>query len=99
MTQTLAQSRCGLLCDTCAYRESHGCKGCIALMGSPFWGDCPVAHCCQDKGLDHCGRCGDVPCETLCDFSCKEGEHCDKPSGQRIRQVLAWRREETTPSG
>ena len=84
------QSRCGLLCDGCAYKASHGCAGCIALNGRPFWGECPVAACCQDKGYAHCGECGELPCDKLRAFSCGDGEHCDKPSGARIAICRAW---------
>ena len=55
------QSRCGLLCKWCAYRESHGCAGCVETNGNPFHGECPVAACCQQKGYAHCGACPDVP--------------------------------------
>ena len=78
------QSHCGLLCNSCAYRESHGCKGCITVDGKPFWGECPVAACCNGKGYNHCGECDDMPCDTLHDFSCGDGGECDKPKGARI---------------
>ena len=84
------QSRCGLLCDGCPYRESHGCLGCIELRGKPFWGECPVAKCCQDRGLSHCGECADIPCELLREFSCDDSEHGDKPAGARIEVCRAW---------
>jgi hypothetical protein len=87
------QSCCGLLCDGCTYKESHGCNGCIALKGNPFWGECPVAKCCQDKGYTHCGECSDIPCEILRGFSCGEDEHSDKPAGARIAVCKAWREE------
>ena len=30
----MVESRCGLLCGSCKYRESMGCKGCAeALLG------------------------------------------------------------------
>jgi len=89
-------TRCGLLCESCSFRESHNCKGCVDSMGHPFHGECPIAVCCQDRGLDHCGQCLDVPCEALCRYSCADPEHGDKPLGQRIRQVLAWHRAEMT---
>ncbi len=84
------QSRCGLLCDGCAQKKSEGCAGCIALKGRPFWGECPVAICCQSKNHTHCGECADMPCEMLNDFSCGDGEHCDAPKGARIAVCRAW---------
>jgi len=36
----------------------------------PFWGDsCPVKSCCEGKGLEHCGKCSDFPCELLSQFA------------------------------
>ena len=65
------QSRCGLLCKWCTYRESHGCGGCVETNGNPFHGECPVAKCCQDKGYAHCGECGYLP-EECADPDCKK---------------------------
>ncbi|MCL2079470.1 MAG: pyridoxamine 5'-phosphate oxidase family protein [Oscillospiraceae bacterium] len=86
------QSRCGLLCDGCGFKESHGCIGCIALEGKPFWGECPVAKCSQNKGYTHCGECSDIPCDILKEFSCGEDEHSDKPTGARIAVCRGWAR-------
>jgi len=84
------QSRCGLLCNWCTYRESHGCGGCIQSGGHPFWGECRLAECCQDKGHAHCGECPEMPCEVLQDFSCGDGDESDKPKGARIAVCKAW---------
>ena len=84
------QSYCGLLCDGCSYKESHGCVGCLALKGKPFWGECDVAKCCIGKGYAHCGECPDMPCEDLRNMSCGDGEECDKPPGARISVCRAW---------
>jgi len=84
------QSYCGLLCDGCTYKESHGCIGCIALQGKPFWGECDVAKCCIDKDYARCGECPDVPCENLRNMSYGDDEHNDKPEGARIEVCKAW---------
>jgi len=84
------QSYCGLLCDGCSYKESHGCVGCIALKGNPFWGECPVAKCCLGKEYSHCGECSDIPCDILKDFSCSGDEHSDNPPGARIEVCKVW---------
>ena len=55
------QSRCGLLCKWCTYKESNGCGGCVETNGNPFHGECPVAKCCQEKGYAHCGECDNLP--------------------------------------
>ena len=85
-------SRCGLLCEECTYRESHGCIGCVALNGKVFWGECPVAKCCQDSGFNHCGECPNLPCDLLKQFS-NDAEHGDNPPGKRIEQCKIWKQE------
>jgi len=55
------QSRCGLCCDWCEYKQSANCGGCIETNGNPFYGECSVAKCCQTKALAHCGECDNVP--------------------------------------
>ena len=47
----MVDSRCGLHCTGCEYKETCGCGGCIETNGHPFHGECPVAVCCQDKGI------------------------------------------------
>ena len=84
------QSRCGLLCSGCSYRESHGCKGCVETNGHPFYGECSIAVCCQNRGFSHCGQCGEIPCEKLRKYSCDDPEHGDKPPGARIAVCRAW---------
>lgn len=49
----MIESRCGLRCSDCNFRESMGCKGCVN-MDKPFWADsCPVKSCCEKEGLQH----------------------------------------------
>lgn len=83
-------SRCGLHCTDCAWKESHGCGGCIETMGNPFHGECPVANCCQGKGLTHCGECDVIPCKTLYRYSYLDPEHGDKPQGLRVDVCRLW---------
>ena len=52
-----------------------------------FWGECPLATCCVAKGLEHCGKCDEFPCETLHSFAYHEEQGDD---GQRIRNLEAW---------
>jgi hypothetical protein len=86
------QSRCGLLCKWCKYKEPMNCPGCIALNGKASWSDdyCDVSKCCLDKGYLHCGECPDVPCEKLRGLSYGDDEHNDKPEGARIEVCKAW---------
>lgn len=85
-------SRCGLHCTTCDYKEPCNCGGCIETNGHPFHGECPVAICCQDRGYVHCGECHDIPCELLTQYSC-DPEHGDAPHGARIEQCKRWKKE------
>lgn len=86
------ESRCGLHCKTCEWREPCNCGGCIETMGNPFHGECPVAVCCQNKGIEHCGECENIPCELLTQYSC-DPEHGDNPKGARIAQCKRWARQ------
>lgn len=80
----MIDSRCGLSCTTCKWKETNGCGGCIETMGHPFYGECPVAECCQDKGHMHCGECSNIPCSKLYQYSYLDKEHGDNPQGERV---------------
>ena len=86
----MIESRCGLLCGSCAYRESMGCAGCVNIQ-RPFWGEaCPVKSCCEGRGLTHCGQCGEFPCQLLHGFAYdpQQGDN-----GARLVQCQKWREE------
>lgn len=83
-------SRCGLHCTSCEWKESHGCGGCIETMGQPFYGKCQIAICCQNKGLIHCGECNIIPCAKLYAYSYLDLEHGDKPQGARVATCRRW---------
>lgn len=83
----MIESRCGILCSECTYRESTGCTGCCS-MKTPFWGECPVKICCESKSYANCGFCADFPCKQLHDFA-YDKEHGD--DGLRIRQCRKWK--------
>ena len=88
----MIDTRCGLSCADCKYKEEFACGGCIATNGHPFHGECPVAVCCQNKGFVHCGECPDIPCELLWQYSYGDEEHSD--NGARIEQCKKWARGE-----
>lgn len=93
---TMIESRCGLHCTECEFKrsgDSDGCDGCEKMDGKIFWGECPVALCCKNKGFTHCGECPNIPCELLTEFSC-DPEHGDTPHGARIEQCKKWARAE-----
>lgn len=86
----MVDSRCGLHCSGCEYKETCGCGGCIETSGHPFHGECPIAICCQNKGFMHCGECPDIPCEQLYAYSYLDKEHGDNPPGARVEQCKRW---------
>ena len=62
----MVESRCGILCGECEYRDKMNCESCVHI-DKPFWGDsCPVKSCCEGKGLEHCGNAVTFPaiCST-----------------------------------
>lgn len=86
----MIQSRCGLLCNECEYRESMNCSGCTNIE-KPFWGgSCPVKSCCEGRGHSFCGECSDFPCDLLHSFSYAEEQGDD---GRRIEQCRVWHSE------
>ncbi len=60
---------CGLDCSACDMGKKTGCPGCQKAAGKPLWGECKLAKCCIAKGLAHCGKCAEFPCEDLKEFS------------------------------
>ncbi len=59
---------CGIYCGNCGYLGEQ-CAGCGYAEGKPFWttqipsGICPLYDCCRNqKQLEPCGRCEDLPC-------------------------------------
>lgn len=85
----MIESRCGLSCEECSYRELYKCGGCIQTQGNPFHGECPVAKCCQAREIVHCGKCPNIPCKLLTKYS-HDSEHGDNPKGARIEQCKKW---------
>ena len=83
------ESRCGILCSQCEYRDKMNCKGCVSI-NNPFWGECPVKHCCESKSHEHCGQCSSFPCDLLNEFA-YDKEQGD--NGKRIEQCKKWRDE------
>ncbi len=79
-------SRCGIDCLECRYRELLGCRGCTEL-DHPFWGECEVKNCCEDRGFETCGQCRKCPCGPLQEmaYDAKEGD-----GGARISRTKEW---------
>ncbi|MCL2150432.1 MAG: DUF3795 domain-containing protein [Dehalococcoidia bacterium] len=86
----MIESRCGILCGECKYREKMDCASCINIK-KPFWGDsCPVKACCESRGHEHCGQCRDFSCELLNQFAYDKERGDD---GKRIEQCRKWMEE------
>ena len=83
----MIESRCGILCSECEYREQVKCSGCVNIQ-KPFWGEsCPVKVCCESKNNEHCGVCEEFPCDLLNQFAYNEKQGDD---GKRIEQCKKW---------
>lgn len=88
----MVETRCGLLCSWCSYREAMNCPGCVDAP-QPFHGQCRVKNCCEGRGAIHCGECQEFPCALLREFS-YDSEHGD--DGARIEQCRHWAVESET---
>ena len=80
-------SGCGESCGLCANylgERQPTCPGCEAAKGHPFWGECKTYTCLSSRNIDHCGNCGNFPCEEFI-------SHFDpnNPEGQRNAVVRA----------
>ncbi|MCR5722804.1 MAG: DUF3795 domain-containing protein [Lachnospiraceae bacterium] len=85
----MIDTRCGLHCYNCEYKEPCNCGGCIETDGHPFHGECPVAVCCREKRHLHCGECETFPCKLLLQYT-NDPEQGDNPPGLRIEQCKIW---------
>ena len=90
----MIESRCGLRCSDCSFREAMGCKGCIH-MDKPFWADsCPVKSCCEQKELQHCGECGSFVCSLLHTFAydMEQSDIASRECSQKLHFVMVQHR-------
>ncbi|MBP1561027.1 MAG: DUF3795 domain-containing protein [Oscillospiraceae bacterium] len=87
------ESRCGLLCSECENREACGCEGCLDLEEGNWAGDCEIKKCCEEKQLEHCGKCPDFPCDLLRNTSFDEEEG---DNGERLVTLKRWAEEESS---
>lgn len=83
----MIESRCGILCSECEYKQKMNCKGCT-LIEKPFWAEsCPLKTCCETKTHNHCGQCSEFPCNLVNQFAYDKEQGDD---GKRIEQCKAW---------
>lgn len=80
------ESRCGIECSKCEFKDSMGCKGCVNIK-NPFWGECAVKKCAEEKNLKCCGECKEFPCELLNSFAYDENQG---DNGLRIEICKKW---------
>lgn len=86
----MIESRCGILCSECKYKEEVGCLGCLNI-DKPFWGEqCIIKDSCESKGHLHCGMCDTFPCAHLKAFAYDEKQGDE---GKRIKQCQIWKKE------
>ncbi len=85
----MLESRCGILCSECSYREEMNCGGCVHI-NTPFWGRCKVKICCESKNINNCGKCKSFPCDKLKQFAYDKTQG---DNGKRIEQCKRWNRE------
>ena len=82
----MIESRCGIMCSQCEYRERMNCEGCTKI-DRPFWGDsCAVKSCCEGRGYEHCGQCPEFPCKLLTDFAYDKEQGM---TGSALKTVVA----------
>lgn len=65
-------SACGIDCDICKAKTEQNCKGCKAIQGKVFWGDCELYQCNQSKNQSHYGQCAGFPCDKLKEWASSE---------------------------
>ena len=65
-------SACGIDCDICKAKTEQNCKGCKAIQGKVFWGDCELYQRNQSKNQSHCGQCAGFPCDKLKEWASSE---------------------------
>lgn len=81
------ESRCGIICSECEFKESMGCAGCTNI-DKPFWGEsCPVKKCAEERKIECCGECNEFPCELLKSFAYDKEQGDD---GLRIKTCCKW---------
>ena len=57
---------CGMPCALCTRYRTAGDSRCPGCSCDGYYTEpCKVHRCVREKGLDHCGQCGDFPCPKL----------------------------------
>lgn len=63
---SLPYGYCGMPCALCSRYRTEGVSRCPGCSHNGYYTEtCKVHHCCQAKGLSHCGLCEAFPCPRL----------------------------------
>jgi hypothetical protein len=88
--ETKLAAPCGLFCGDCEILGEK-CDGCNDVKGKPFWtvqfkmDVCPLYDCCvNEKRLEHCGLCPDLPCKTF--VSLRDPSQSDDEAAKALQQ-------------
>ena len=63
---------CGLFCGVCSdfiNNECHGCGCDCGCAGKWHFEHCKINECSQNRNLESCAECGDLPCTILIQFT------------------------------
>lgn len=78
---------CGYYCADCDAYQDETCCGCGYSLGQTCRGECTLFQCCVvERGLEHCGRCLDFPCQFFV-------SHASAPEVARRYRALCRRTE------
>ena len=83
---------CGTYCGLCPYFKKERtpyCSGCGNQKGHLFWGECKPYGCATEHEVEHCGLCGDFPCDLFVESF--DPEHGQKSAFLRAG-LLAYRK-------
>jgi hypothetical protein len=75
-------SVCGVNCIECDYFKKSECLGCSEIKGQVWWASyvsatvCPIYTCVEDKKIDDCGMCSEMPCKLWREL--KDPSHTDE---------------------
>jgi len=87
---------CGIYCGACEHLGTR-CQGCGYINGQPFWTSqfkmpsCPLYDCCiNNKKLEHCGLCEELPCKTFIELRDPElsDEEAENSILERTNELL-----------
>lgn len=94
-----AYGYCGMPCALCSRYRTEGTSRCPGCSHDGYYTEpCKVHHCIREKGLAHCGLCGEFPCVKLGrmgDFSDLNTNHVKERTCRAVaaRGLADWQQE------